>query len=67
MLEDELPETELGTGALHLQVALRLARSATPRRNAGALCRMDVLAAKPAATVHRVSAGRSSLLASVTC
>src|SRR5260370_12099234 len=40
-------------------------RSASPIWSAGALCRMDVLAAEPAAAVHCVSAGGSSLVTGV--
>src|SRR5260370_42258302 len=60
---DTVPATQLGARTVHLEISVRLARSATPQWSAGALCRMDVLAAEPAAAVHCVSAGGSSLVA----
>src|SRR5260370_15392083 len=59
---DTVPATQLGARTVHLEIAVRLARSATPQWSAGALCRMDILAAEPAAAVHCVSAGGSSLV-----
>src|SRR5260370_30163556 len=59
---DTVPATQLGARTVHLEISVRLARSATPQWSAGALCRMDVLASEPAAAVHCVSAGGSSLV-----
>src|SRR5260370_15244164 len=59
---DTVPATQLGARTVHLEISVRLARWATPQWSGGALCRMDVLAAEPAAAVHCLSAGGSSLV-----